>query len=151
MNNSISFPTNNLDYVNSSANNLFERASRPNWRSLLPARFRAADQALPILTHESTDNVDKAETTTRRVVLSQVCGSVSSARGEDFDTNFRPVRKHLKDRWVRVAQACFQQKVLPPVNLVQIADNYYVVDGHHRVSVAKSLGHDEILANVTCC
>ena len=99
MNNSLFFPNNSIDYTNSLANNLFETVNKRDWRRLLPGRFRTAEQTLSILPQETTDNVDMAETSTRRVSLNSVRGSVSSARGEDFDPAFRPIRKHLKDRW----------------------------------------------------
>ena len=37
---------------------------------------------------------------------------------------------------------------LKPVELFQIKDEYYVLDGNHRISAAKELGHDEILARI---
>jgi len=41
-----------------------------------------------------------------------------------------------------------QGKPLPPVKLYQIKDEYYVLDGNHRVAAAKELGHDEIKAQI---
>ena len=37
---------------------------------------------------------------------------------------------------------------LPPVTLYRVNNKYYVMDGHHRVSAAKLLCHNEIVANV---
>jgi hypothetical protein len=34
------------------------------------------------------------------------------------------------------------------VDLFQIKDEYYVSDDNHRISAAKELGHDEILARI---
>lgn len=83
----------------------------------------------------------------RQVPIKQIRGSEN--RSEDFDQNFRPLRNHNKDRWVEVALAHHQDVALPAVELVQIRDIYYVRDGHHRISVAKSFGQLEIEANVT--
>jgi hypothetical protein len=38
---------------------------------------------------------------------------------------------------------------LPPVALVQIGDFYFVLDGHHRISVAQAYGQRDIEARVT--
>jgi len=37
---------------------------------------------------------------------------------------------------------------LKPVDLYQIKDEYYVLDGNHRIAAAKEMGHDEILAHI---
>jgi hypothetical protein len=38
---------------------------------------------------------------------------------------------------------------LPPVELIQVGDVYFVRDGHHRISVARMMGQDSIDAEVT--
>jgi hypothetical protein len=38
---------------------------------------------------------------------------------------------------------------MPPVDLVRVGQLYFVRDGHHRVSVARALGHTDIEALVT--
>ena len=47
-----------------------------------------------------------------------------------------------------IARACYLGQVLPPIELIRLGDTYYVRDGHHRVSVARALGQDEIDAQV---
>jgi ParB-like chromosome segregation protein Spo0J len=37
---------------------------------------------------------------------------------------------------------------LSPVDLIKVDNAYFVVDGHHRLSVAQALGQTEITANV---
>ena len=37
---------------------------------------------------------------------------------------------------------------LPPVLLQEGCDGYYVLDGHHRVAVARAIGDTEIRADV---
>jgi len=41
------------------------------------------------------------------------------------------------------------QKVFPPVKLYQIRNDFYILDGNHRVAAAKDLGRQEIEAKVT--
>lgn len=85
----------------------------------------------------------------RYVPLPQIRGSESPGRCADFDAAFRPLRDHLKERWVRVARAWHRGVVLPPVTLIQFDGNYFVRDGHHRISVARAVGQESILAHVT--
>ncbi len=80
------------------------------------------------------------------VPLCQIRGS--QGRCQDFDLNFYPLHDHLKSRWLQVATAWRLGIALPPVELVQVDDIYYVRDGHHRISVARALGQMEIYAEV---
>jgi hypothetical protein len=73
----------------------------------------------------------------------------SSGRINDFDLEFNPLRNELHDRWIHIAQASLSGKQLPPVQLYKIADAFFVVDGHHRLSVAKATGQQFVCANVT--
>ena len=84
---------------------------------------------------------------TRSVPIRQIRGSES--RGEDFDRDFNPVHERTAGRWMSVYLAWLDGVVLPPVELVQVGDAYYVRDGHHRISVAHSLGIDFIDAEIT--
>jgi hypothetical protein len=73
----------------------------------------------------------------------------SEGRCDDFDADFRPLKSHNRDRWVSVALARSHDVALPPAELVQVNDAYFVRDGHHRISVAKLAGQLEIEAEVT--
>lgn len=81
------------------------------------------------------------------VRIEQIRGSEN--RGSDFDVHFNPVRLHTKDRWINVAVALIEGKNLPPVELIQVGETYFVRDGHHRISAARALGQQEIEAVVT--
>jgi hypothetical protein len=81
------------------------------------------------------------------VPLDAVVGSVD--RAVDFDRGFRPTSPRLRSRWERIAAAQRRGESMPPVSLFKVGDLYFVRDGHHRVSVAKSLGRDDIDAYVT--
>jgi hypothetical protein len=81
------------------------------------------------------------------VPIEQIQGS--EGRSNDFNRRFYPLQDHCKGRWLRVARARYQGKVLPPVVLVQVGDVYFVRDGHHRISVARALGQLDIEAEVT--
>jgi ParB-like chromosome segregation protein Spo0J len=47
-----------------------------------------------------------------------------------------------------VKQAFLQSKPLPPVQVVQVEEDYFVIDGHHRVSAARQLGVSYLEARV---
>ena len=73
----------------------------------------------------------------------------SEGRSDDFDQQFRPLRTHNKDRWINIAVARFQGVQLPAVELVQVGCQFFVRDGHHRISVAHLMGQTTIDASVT--
>jgi hypothetical protein len=80
------------------------------------------------------------------VALDDIVGTVDRTKG--FDRNFRPTSPQVRRRWERIAQAVRRGEPLPPVDLFKVGDVYFVRDGHHRVSVGKTLGHDTIDARV---
>ena len=74
----------------------------------------------------------------RVVPVDKIVGSTD--RCHDFDAAFRPLRADSASRWLSVARGYAAGRSLPPVQLYQIADAYFVRDGHHRVSVARVRG-----------
>jgi hypothetical protein len=82
----------------------------------------------------------------RDVLLDRITGSV--ARSQDFDLAFAPKNKHLQRRWTNAARISTGGASLSPVILYKVADAYFVVDGNHRVSVARYLGRESIQARV---
>jgi hypothetical protein len=83
----------------------------------------------------------------RTVPLGRIRGT--EGRQDDFDIDFWPVQEHSQQRWLRVAMARQRGMTLPPVELIQVGDTYFVRDGHHRVSVARAMGEQSIEAEVT--
>ena len=84
----------------------------------------------------------------RMVALDQIVGTLEPTIS--FDASFRPASELLRARWQRIALAHRQGIALPPIDVLQHRDGYYVTDGRHRVSVARALGLREIEAWVTC-
>ena len=84
----------------------------------------------------------------REVPLDRVVGSAYEGRTRDFDPNFLPLSRRLRQRWQRVHRTMVTRDV-PPIDVYELDGNYYVIDGHHRVSVARSLGRDTIPARIT--
>lgn len=89
---------------------------------------------------------DSRERGVQTVKLSQISGSVG--RYQDFDEQFRFKSGVPSERFTSILEAMRCGVVLPPVKLYQIKDEYYVLDGNHRVAAAKKLNHDEILATI---
>ena len=81
------------------------------------------------------------------VPLDAIVGTVG--RGGDFDRAFRPTSSLVRGRWERIAQMMRRGEALPPVSLYRVGEVYFVRDGHHRVSVARALGRQEIEGHVT--
>ena len=82
----------------------------------------------------------------RVVEVDQIVGSVG--RWKDFDRSFLPARASVGHKWKRIDRAFHRAEDLPPVELYEIGDAYFVVDGHHRVSVARSHGVPTVEAAV---
>lgn len=82
----------------------------------------------------------------RKVPVKQIVGSVG--RYHDFDGRFR-LKQHVPaDRLEMIKKVIREGRSLPPVDLYQIKDEYYVMDGNHRIAVAKEFGFQEIDAHV---
>ncbi len=84
---------------------------------------------------------------TRVIPLDAIVGSVDKVK--DFDRRFRPTSTRSRERWERLALASRKGEEIPPIEVYQVGDYYFVRDGHHRVSVARSLGVKLIEARVT--
>jgi hypothetical protein len=72
----------------------------------------------------------------------------SENRADDFDDEFLPINNHNADRWIKIAELMLLNVTLPAVELIKVNDQFYVRDGHHRISVAKNFGQKHIDANV---
>ena len=83
------------------------------------------------------------------IPLDRIVGSAGTAKTRDFDPAFLPTSRRLRDRWSRVYTAMVEGGDIPPIDVYQVGDSYYVIDGHHRVSVARSLGRDTMDARIT--
>ncbi|HEY8813948.1 MAG TPA: ParB N-terminal domain-containing protein [Candidatus Dormibacteraeota bacterium] len=85
----------------------------------------------------------------QEIPLDKVVGSAAAdAKAQDFDPGFLPANRRLRDRWTRIYTAMVEGDELPPIDVYRLDGYYYVIDGHHRVSVARSLGRREINARV---
>ncbi|MGM0365645.1 MAG: DUF4032 domain-containing protein [Actinomycetota bacterium] len=74
----------------------------------------------------------------KAVPTEAIVGSVD--RYEDFDSQFLPKKDYLEKRWTSIHQAYNKDINLPLVKLYKVGEIYFVIDGHHRVSVARKMG-----------
>lgn len=81
----------------------------------------------------------------KEIRVDQIVGTLN--RFSDFDHEFRPLKQHLLNRWVDTFIRLQHDEWLPIV-VHKIGDQYYVEDGHHRVSVARAIGMIFIEANI---
>jgi len=83
----------------------------------------------------------------QEIPLDAIVGSVG--RYTDFTRSFLPRSDVSQERWARVEMAASDPRGLPPIDVYQIGQVYFVADGNHRVSVARQRGAKTILAHVT--
>ncbi|TDV47156.1 ParB N-terminal domain-containing protein [Actinophytocola oryzae] len=81
------------------------------------------------------------------ITLDSIVGSVDRSR--EFDRRFRPTSGQVRERWQRLALAQRRGESIPPIDVYRVGDMHFVVDGHHRVSVAHALGLKTIDAYAT--
>lgn len=95
---------------------------------------------------ENEEAFDHKDLGILEVPLDRIVGSVG--RYQDFDNQFQ-LKSHVPpDRLLSVKDAMRRGKSLPPVKLYKIKNEYYALDGNHRISAAKDFGRTEIRARI---
>jgi len=84
---------------------------------------------------------------TRMIPISHIVGSVGRYR--DFDRAFLPLNPAVEERWKQIDVAMNESRGVPPIDVYQVGEVYFIRDGNHRVSVARANGMTEIEARVT--
>lgn len=82
----------------------------------------------------------------RPIPVDHIIGS--AGRTNDFDRNWLPLRPSVRQRWRRVEQA-FPGGDWPPIIAYELDGSYFVIDGHHRVAIARQRKVDYIDAEIT--
>ncbi|WP_329071759.1 chromosome partitioning protein ParB [Amycolatopsis sp. NBC_01480] len=83
----------------------------------------------------------------RVIRLDSIAGTVDRSR--DFDRRFRPTSGRVRERWERLALAARRGEEIPPIEVYRVGELHFIIDGHHRVSVALAQGLSTIEAFVT--
>lgn len=128
---------------------LYEHLFRHGWWHRLGAMLRGQPARLLSLSTVVGDRLVNAHPCigTQTVPIRQIRGS--EMKRDAFDDAFHPLNPATRGRWLSIANAWLRGMALPPVNLIRLGDVYFVRDGHHHISVARALGHQEIDAIVT--
>ena len=82
----------------------------------------------------------------KTIEVTRIVGTVD--RSDDFDRDFLPRSPQIRERWERLERA-FPTMGFPPISVYQVNDVYFVIDGNHRVALAKQKGAEFIDAEVT--
>lgn len=127
----------------------FDRARRRAFFGRMVARLRGnRDRLLAFEEIRKRRRADNRLCLGMRVVeVSRIVGSVG--RWRQFDGCFMPAEASMAQRWKRVDRAFRRGVELPAVSLYKLGGSYFVLDGNHRVSVARYHGVEMIDAEVT--
>ena len=82
----------------------------------------------------------------QNIPLNAIVGSVG--RYTEFTRTFLPRHANDRSRWAGVKTAVEDGAGLPPIEVYKVGEVYFVVDGNHRVSIARQEGFDSIEARV---
>lgn len=129
-------------------------AARPLGRLLRGPRTRRelARTVLPSL-YDRHPEATGASRRNRRLAVVPIDRIVGTARHPSQNTaDFLPLRRlrgrNWMARWQRITGALDRMELLPPVELLKVGDEYYVVDGHNRVAAARAKGQVAVDADV---
>lgn len=126
----------------------FHKARQQATMEALLGRLRG--RSLELLSYNEVAEMLKvrgrSERGVKEIPVAAIVGSVG--RYHDFSRSFLPRNDADAQRWAGV-RAAGHVADLPPIDVYQIGDAFFVLDGNHRVSIARQLGLDYIHANVT--
>ncbi|MEA2331640.1 MAG: hypothetical protein QOH58_1778 [Thermoleophilaceae bacterium] len=130
----------------------FGRARRKRALSRLAARLRREPSDVNVILPfeevvEALGRRGERRLGLQMIDLDSIVGTVDRSR--EFDRRFRPTSGRVRPRWERIALAQRKGESMPPIDVYRIGELHFVKDGHHRVSVARELGHEVIEAYVT--
>jgi hypothetical protein len=128
----------------------FDKALRQKGRHRLAAKIRRADDTEELLPLPEVvrrlRQFEQHYVGIRTIPVDRIVGTVDRSR--DFDRDFLPRRPEMEDRWRQVERA-FPDGNFPPITVFELDGSYFLVDGHHRVAIAKQRGTEFIDADVT--
>jgi hypothetical protein len=129
----------------------FGRARRRRALSQIAARMRRDSELQAILPFDEVVRAlgrrGERYLGLQTIELDSIVGTVD--RGREFDRRFNPTSGRVRPRWERINTAQRKGQAMPPIDVYRIGELHFVKDGHHRVSVARALGHKDIDAYVT--
>ena len=123
------------------------RAFRRSLRTVLTGRAQRLRSIEPMLRAAGLEG--RSYGGVHEIPVDRIVGSAApDFKSGDFDPGFLPINRRMRERWTRIYQAMVEGDELPPIDVYKVDDSYYVIDGHHRVSVARNLGRPMLNARV---
>jgi nucleotide-binding universal stress UspA family protein len=126
----------------------FRRARRRARLQAVLARIRG--KSIDLLSYDDVRSklkgLETAKQELREIPLDAIVGSVGRYR--DFTRSFLPRTDHDEQRWAKIKAATMYMGGVPPIEVYQLGEAYFVQDGNHRVSVAQQAGATHIQAYV---
>lgn len=119
-----------------------EAQQRSTTRNVLPSLYTR---------HPEAARAPQRRVGLRSVALDEIVGTMRHPSQNSADFLPLPLLRgeNWRGRWQRITRATDRLDVLPPVDLMQVGEEYYVADGHNRVAAARRNGAVEIDADVT--
>jgi nucleotide-binding universal stress UspA family protein len=138
----------NLSNISSAVQDFHRARSKAMMKEIMA---RITGESIQLLSYDEVRKRLRAHNISERglqeIPVKAIVGSLG--RYNDFTRDFLPLRDSIKDRWTRIQMATTGLAGLPPIEVYQIGEIYFVKDGNHRVSVARQLGILFIQAYVT--
>lgn len=129
----------------------FARERRRQALAKLASRARRRDDVAVMLPFEDVvaalGRTGERNLGLQSITLESVIGTVDR-RHSEFDRSFRPASSRPRRRWESIAVARRRGRSMPPIDVYRVGALHFVIDGHHRVSVARAHGDTHIDAQV---
>ena len=130
----------------------FSRARRGQQLARLAARLRREPDDVELILPfdevvEALGRRGERRLGLQTIELDSIVGSVDRTR--ELDRSFRPTSRRVRRRWQGIATAMRRGDAMPPIEVYRVGPLHFVIDGHHRVSVARQMGLEKVDAMVS--
>ena len=115
-------------------------------RILARLRGKSADLLCYRQVQELLQPARSGSTLRQTLPIDAIVGSVG--RCAEYTRSFLPAHDRDQQRWTDVSQAGAGSRARDPIAVLQVGDVYFVADGHHRVSIARLRGQQQVDAQV---
>jgi hypothetical protein len=114
-----------------------------------PARHRILPSLYDV--HPGASTAPRRRVGVRTIPLDRIVGTLRhpSQNTADFLPLPRLRGQNWQGRWQRLNLAMDRLSALPPIDVVQVGDEYWVEDGHNRVAAALQAGAVDVDADTT--
>lgn len=124
-------------------------AFRRRREAVPPARHRILPSLYDV--HPGASTAPRRRVGVRTIPLDRIVGTLRhpSQNTADFLPLPRLRGQNWQGRWQRLNLAMDRLSALPPIDVVQVGDEYWVEDGHNRVAAALQAGAVDVDADTT--